>query len=112
MDAFREDEVDTVDSELSPDTEMLELEPDELEISPDAEVTPDTNNPDAELAEAEADTEKDRKAGNKNLRRHKIRKQNLINRKSSLKMKYSRIRRATAKNLPLKNKSRNFRKMT
>lgn len=61
VDAFREDEVDTVDSELSPDTEMLELEPDELEISPDAEVTPDTNNPDAELAEAEADTETDKR---------------------------------------------------
>ncbi len=57
IDAFREEKDDPVDKESSPDIDTVEIEHNETDITPDAENSPDIENPDAELAEAEADAE-------------------------------------------------------
>ena len=58
VDAFRQEEVDPVDKETIPD--RVEIDHNETDINPDAETSPDIENPDVELAEADAEAETDK----------------------------------------------------
>ena len=58
VDAFRQEEVDPVDKETIPD--RVEIDHNETDINPDAETSPDIENPDVELAEADAEAQTDK----------------------------------------------------